>query len=91
MANRAGVLRCGFINGGGWDHCNAKQTPALRQFVFAAAVGEPAEVSDLYKTGRKDMLQEAAQKLQGTDRHDADRIQSGSSASGSSLGRHGGI
>jgi hypothetical protein len=54
------MLRRGFIDGGSWDRCHAKQTPAVRQFIFAAAVGEPAEVPDLYKPGRQDMLQEAA-------------------------------
>ncbi len=69
MADWAGMQQRGFIDGGGWDRCHAKQTPAVRQLIFAATVGEPAEVPDLYKPRRKDMLQEAAQKLHGADRH----------------------
>ena len=68
------MLRFGLIDGGGWDGCHTKQTPAVSQFIFAAAVGEPAVVPDLYKSRRKDMLEEAAQKLYGVDCHDADLI-----------------
>ena len=74
MADRAGMLRRGFIDGRRWDRRYAEQAPAVRQLIFAASVGEPAEVSDLHKSGRKDMLQEAAQKLHGADRHDADLV-----------------
>ena len=74
QTDRTGMLRRGFIDGGGWDGCHAKQTPAVRQLIFAASVGEPAEVPDLHKSGRKDVLQEAAQKLHGADRHDADLV-----------------
>jgi len=74
MADRTGVLRCGFIDGGSWDRCHAKQAPTVRQVIFAGSVGEPAEMPDLHKPGRKDMLQEAAQKLHSADRHDVDLI-----------------
>ena len=66
MAGRAGMLLCGFIDGSGWDRRHAKQTPTVRQVVFAASVGEPTEVPDLYKPRRKDMLQEAARTVRTT-------------------------
>jgi hypothetical protein len=70
MADRAGMLRRRFIDGGGWDGCHAKQTPAVSQLIFAASIGEPAVVPDLYKSRRKDMLQETAQELHCADGHD---------------------
>ncbi len=74
MADRAGRSRSGFIAEGSRDRCHAEQTPTERQVIFAGSVGEPAEVPDLHKSGRKDMLQETAEKLHGLDRHDADLI-----------------
>ena len=70
VADRAGMLRSGFVNRGGFDRYGAQQSHTKRQLIFAAAIGEPAEVSDLYKPRRKDMLQEAAQELHCADGHD---------------------
>src|SRR5271154_5604958 len=48
-ADRAGRFLRWFIDGGIWDHGYVEQAPAVGQVNFAASVGEPAEVPDLYK------------------------------------------